>query len=405
MTDVERADNPLVASALSRTVEAMNSSRNDVLAPPVPDGAVRMTGFPGSFVVDVNASVTSALDSAQAWSFLRGDLPVAVTARVPHALAPLTIAPRALDVTHQFSGPYTRFVRSAQPGVADVLITEGSSSTEVEILARDHATATMLWDDIRSQVVAQLDGSTVTQCQLWSSSGHGASSKDHEVKASRWSEVRRNYSRATAAQLDPLMSMAAPEGNGGLVLWHGPPGTGKTSAVRTLMTEWLPWCDAHIVTDPEMFFTSPDYLLDVVETPPRPDFRAPLRGLEERAPRRWKVIICEDADEYLRSDARERSGPALGRLLNLTDGLLGEGSQTLVVLTTNDPIGRLHPAVQRPGRCRASIDFPALSAAEAAAWVPAGVTPPTTPTTLAELFALTRGQDVPEPENSTGLYL
>src|SRR5207253_3227790 len=116
-----------------------------------------------------------------------------------------------------------------------------------------------------------------------------------------------------------------------------------------------PWCDAHIISDPEAFFTSPDYLLEVVGEAPRPDFREPLRGLDELAPRRWKVIICEDADEYLRSDARERSGPALGRLLNLTDGLLGEGARTLVVLTTNDSLGRIHPAVQRPGRCRASI--------------------------------------------------
>ena len=355
--------------------------------------------------VQVDSSTSTALDSVHVLSFLNGSLPVAANMRIPYALAPLAIAVPGLPVTHQYSGPYTRFVRLAEAGVAEILITENGTSTEVEILARDHPTASSLWDTIRTRVVAELDDGETTRCELWSAGRNGASGHDHKVQSSRWADVRRNYASATATQLDELMGMSAPDDNGGLVLWHGPPGTGKTSAVRTLITEWLPWCDAHIVTDPEQFFTSPEYLLDVVEKAGRPDFRAPLRPLDERAPERWKVVICEDADEYLRSDARERSGPALGRLLNLTDGMLGEGLQTMVLLTTNDMIGRIHPAVQRPGRCRASVEFPALSAAEAAAWCGPDVTPPGSSATLAELFALSRGRNVVEPEYGAGLYL
>ncbi|HEY4267290.1 MAG TPA: AAA family ATPase [Galbitalea sp.] len=356
-------------------------------------------------LVQVDSTTSTALDSALVASFLSCALPVAASFRIPYSLASLSIAVPGLEVTHQFSGPYTRFVRMAEAGVAEILITQDGSMTDVEILARDHPTASTLWDTIRSRVVDELDDDGMTRCEMWSIGRHGATSHDHTVQASRWVDVRRNYARTTAAQLDELMTLTAPEENGGLVLWHGPPGTGKTSAVRALITEWLPWCDAHVITDPEQFFTSPDYLLDVVEKSPRPDFRAPLRTLDERAPRRWKLIVCEDADEYLRSDARERSGPALGRLLNLTDGLLGEGTRTLVLLTTNDAIGRIHPAVQRPGRCRASIEFPALSVAEAAAWCPAEITPPKSSATLAELFALARGRDVIEPEVGAGLYL
>src|SRR6185437_13489473 len=68
--------------------------------------------------------------------------------------------------------------------------------------------------------------------------------------------------------------------------------------------------------------------------------------------------------------AKERSGQGLARLLNLTDGLLGQGLSLLIVLTTNEPLERLHPAVVRPGRCIAQIEVGTLNEAEArACWV------------------------------------
>lgn len=38
-----------------------------------------------------------------------------------------------------------------------------------------------------------------------------------------------------------------------LILWHGRPGTGKTHALRALLREWQPWCDAAFITDAERF--------------------------------------------------------------------------------------------------------------------------------------------------------
>ena len=49
----------------------------------------------------------------------------------------------------------------------------------------------------------------------------------------------------------------------------------------------------------------------------------------------------------------------------MADGFIGQGVNAIVLITTNEPIGRLHPAVVRPGRCLAEIEFPALSGAEA----------------------------------------
>ena len=86
--------------------------------------------------------------------------------------------------------------------------------------------------------------------------------------------------------------------------------------------------------------------------------------------------------------ARNRTGQALSRLLNVADGLIGQAHKTLICITTNEPMDALHPAVKRPGRCLANLEFPALSRSEAAAWLGPDLDPPASGATLAELLVL-----------------
>jgi hypothetical protein len=93
-----------------------------------------------------------------------------------------------------------------------------------------------------------------------------------------------------------------------------------------------------------------------------------------------------------RADAGSRTGQGLARLLNATGGMVGKGSKTLFVITTNEPISRFHQAVVRPGRCvsrlssrrcrstrlRRGLDCGAADAAKRV----------TMPATVAELFAM-----------------
>ena len=103
---------------------------------------------------------------------------------------------------------------------------------------------------------------------------------------------------------------------------------------------------------------------------------------------RWRLLILEDAGELIAADARAITGHALSRLLNVTDGLLGQGTRTMLLITTNEPVGRLHPATRRAGRCLADIEFTPLTCAEANAWLAArGRDRVDRPTPLAELFA------------------
>ncbi len=79
--------------------------------------------------------------------------------------------------------------------------------------------------------------------RFWSQAAHGPSWRQRHVEADRWDAIARNYPAAVRAQLDALTALREPRG-GSLILWHGPPGTGKTHALRALARAWEPWASA-----------------------------------------------------------------------------------------------------------------------------------------------------------------
>ena len=100
----------------------------------------------------------------------------------------------------------------------------------------------------------------------------------------------------------------------------------------------------------------------------------------------------------LAADAKERTGQGLSRLLNTVDGLIGQGLRVLVLVTTNETLRSLHPAVSRPGRCASQIEFTAFSAEEAAEWLARhGAEASRHAATLASLFAGEAGIEQVEP--------
>lgn len=67
----------------------------------------------------------------------------------------------------------------------------------------------------------------------------------------------------------------------------------------------------------------------------------------------------------------------------------------LVLVTTNEPLRKLHPAAIRPGRCFSEIEFTALSVEEANGWLADNGSELRvgSPTSLADLYAMLAGRD------------
>ncbi len=193
----------------------------------------------------------------------------------------------------------------------------------------------------------------VIDLNFWTTGPHGPQCSRRSIATPAWREIAGNY--PGAADLAPLMDPAyRPDGDGKLLLFHSAPGTGKTHAVRSLMHAWQDWCVPHYIVDSEQFFGDAQYMMAMAMN---------LHG------RMWNLLVVEDAGELLREDAADRSGQGLGRLLNLTDGLIGQGLRMMVLITTNEPIEELHKAVQREGRCLANLHFDLFSPESATAWL------------------------------------
>ena len=228
----------------------------------------------------------------------------------------------------------------------------------------------------------------------WYLGEKGPERDEKKLNVPAWSEIKPNYAARTSVAIEGLLSGFKPGAGGRLLLWHGKPGTGKTFAIRSLAWEWREWCQFEYIFDPENLFGSrADYLAKIV-----------LDGNEaarDGTTARWRVLVLEDTGELLSTDAKERAGQGLSRLLNAVDGLLGQGSRVLLLITTNEELGALHPAVTRPGRCASRVEFLSLSPAEATLWLSShcegrnGLAPKG-PRTIAELYAILEGRTVPE---------
>jgi hypothetical protein len=258
---------------------------------------------------------------------------------------------------------------------------------------------------------------------FWTYGPHGPQPAWRTISVPRWDDIDANYASPTREGLERLMQGFRPAHGGQLVLWHGGVGTGKTFALRALAWEWRDWCDLHYIVDPDSFFGQhADYLMHVLlqsewegqfatfrlgtssQSVQAVDFGVTepeiVKDAEERREgKSWRLLVLEDTGELLQPDAKAIIGQGLSRFLNVVDGLIGQGLRALVLVTTNEEIRKLHPAVARPGRSAANVRFDQLGVEEANEWLTThGVAEPvSSAASIAELYARVEGLDTPKP--------
>jgi hypothetical protein len=200
---------------------------------------------------------------------------------------------------------------------------------------------------------------------FWGQSGGDYESFNRKVVLLDWNKhVEVNYPERVKGELQLLRDLRAPIEGGKIILMHGEPGTGKTSFIRALARQWTDWCHTSYITDPENFLGHPGSMLKVIAW----NFNSYIAsGVKPEDA--YHLLVIEDADELIAADAKRKSGQALSRLLNVGDGLLGQSTNLLICITTNVPVGDLHPAVSRAGRSLANIHFDKFSYAESVAWL------------------------------------
>ena len=298
---------------------------------------------------------------------------------------------------------------------APALVSRHGGSFDVSVAAGDGARARELAEALADGIRIEREPTdTRVAVAFWSGAGDGFLSTPEprwrRLHLPAFAAIEDNYPPAVRARLAQLLSQRSGESlPGRLALWHGPPGTGKTWALRALGREWSEWCDLHYITDPERLLGGDTgYMLSVLASRSEPlkldlDDDEEPSGQYRKSDERWRLLVLEDAGELLGMAAPAEVGRGFARLLNIADGLLGQGTKALILVTTNEPLGKLHPAALRPGRAMAAVEFVPMRATEAAEWLASrGLERELdAPATIAELHAMLVGGRVDEVPTAT----
>ena len=153
-------------------------------------------------------------------------------------------------------------------------------------------------------------------------------------------DLELNYGKTASDKFDKIIDYTKSNKNG-LVLLSGKPGTGKSTFIKYLATK----------TDRKVIYLSSGS----VDQLTNPDFLSFIMGY------RNSILLLEDAEKALRS-REDQDNNAISNILNITDGVLGDCLNILIIATFNISKEKIDSALVRKGRLLIEHEFDALPA-------------------------------------------
>ncbi len=169
-------------------------------------------------------------------------------------------------------------------------------------------------------------------------------------------------------QVNELIEKSLTSNNAGLILFHGSPGTGKTSYIKNLITKF---------DTLSFIFLQNEFINELLN----PDFISFL--LKNRN----AILLIEDAEKVLTTREYSNENSVVSTILQLTDGLFSDYLNIKIICTFNTSIEKIDKALLRKGRMIAYYEFKPLAAEKASELLKSMELEPTEDEmTLADIF-------------------
>jgi len=179
-----------------------------------------------------------------------------------------------------------------------------------------------------------------------SSSGFELETMEIDIKHST-ADIAMNYND-DFVRTDEIIKEAISQNKKGLILLHGIPGSGKTSYIKHLITS----------SEKRKIVYVPSHLAPALASP---DFIGFVKHELKNS-----VLVIEDAEQVLITrESLESQKEAVSNILNLTDGILADAINVLIVCTFNTDVNNLDKALLRKGRLLLQYEFKALATEKA----------------------------------------
>jgi len=141
--------------------------------------------------------------------------------------------------------------------------------------------------------------------------------------------------------VDRTITESFESGGSGLILFYGVPGTGKTTYIKNLISNY---------PDSNFIFVQNEFIKNLLE----PDFISFL--LKQRN----SILIIEDAEKVLATRNQLKEDSFVSTILQLTDGLFSDYLNIKIICTFNISLSQIDSALLRKGRIIAKYEFKPL---------------------------------------------